>query len=64
MGWLVTIDFLSVGIFFAVFALLPVQHPALDLGMRAYLGTNVLLVLLGYWIRTKKSCKGSPIIIG
>ena len=55
---------IAVIIFFAVFALLPVQHPALDLGMRAYLGANVLLVLLGNWIGQKKAVKGMYILIG
>ncbi len=54
---------IAVIIFFAVFALLPVQHPALDLGMRAYLGANALLVLLGYWLGQKKAVKGSYILI-
>lgn len=62
-GLLRSISF-AAGIFFAVFALLPVQHPALDLGMRTYLGANVLLLLFGYWIGQKKSVKGTYIIIG
>jgi general L-amino acid transport system permease protein len=55
---------IAVSIFFAIFTLLPVQHPALDLGMRTYLGANVLLVLLGNWIGQKKAVKGMYIIIG
>lgn len=55
---------IAVGIFFAVFALLPVQHPALTLSMRSYLGANVILLLLGNWVGRIKSVKGIYIIIG
>ena len=55
---------IAAGIFFAVFALLPVQHPALTLSMRSYLGANVLLLLLGNWVGRIKSVKGIYIIIG
>ena len=51
-------------IFFAVFTLLPVQHPALDLSMRTFLGVNVLLLLLGNWIGQKEVVKGGFIILG
>jgi len=54
----------AAGIFFAVFALLPIQHQSLDLGMRFYLGLNVLLLLSGYWIGRQKVVKGLFIIIG
>jgi len=55
---------IAVGIFFAVSALLPVQHPALTLSMRSYLGANVLLLLLGNWIGRNKLLNGIYIIIG
>jgi general L-amino acid transport system permease protein len=55
---------IATGIAFALFALLPVQHPALDLGMRAYLGTNVLLVVFGSLIGRMKVVKGIYILIG
>jgi len=55
---------IAVGIFFAVFALLPVQHPALTLSMRSYLGANVILLLLGNWVGRIKGVKGFYIIIG
>jgi general L-amino acid transport system permease protein len=55
---------IAVGLFFAVFALLPVQHPTLDLSMRTYLGFNVLLIMLGYWIGQKDVMKGGYIILG
>lgn len=55
---------IAVGIFFAFFTLLPVQHPALNVSMRIYLGANVLLVLIGNWIGQKKAVKGMYIIIG
>ena len=55
---------IALGIFFAVFALLPVQHPALDVSMRFYLGLNVLLILLGNWTGKQETVKGLYIIIG
>ena len=55
---------IAAGIFFAFFAVLPVQHPVLDLSLRLYLGLNVLLLLLGNWIGGKKAVKGSSIVIG
>ena len=55
---------IAVGIFFAVFAFFPVQHPALTLSMRSYLGVNVLLLLLGNWIGRIKLVRGIYIIIG
>ena len=63
-GGLLRLISVATGVFFAVFALLPVQHPALSLGMRSYLGLNVLLIWLGKWIGQKKPVKGSYIIIG
>ncbi len=55
---------IAAGIFFAVFALLPIQHPALDVNMRFYLGLNILLILLGNWIGKQETVKGLHIIIG
>ncbi len=55
---------IATGIFFAFFAVLPVQHPALDLSLRLYLGLNVLLLLLGNWLGHTKIVKGSYIVIG
>lgn len=55
---------IAAGIFFAFFAVLPVQHSALDLSLRLYLGLNVLLILLGSWIGRQDVAKGSYIIIG
>jgi len=55
---------IAVGIFFAVSALLPFQHPALNVSMRTYLGANVLLLLLGNWIGKNKRIKGTYVIIG
>jgi len=63
-GGLLRLISIAMGIFFAVTALLPVQHPALSLGMRTYLGGNVLLLLLGNWIGRKKAVKGIYIIVG
>ncbi len=55
---------IAFSIVFGVFALLPVQHPELDLGMRLYLGANVLLILVGYWIGRIQYLKGGHIVIG
>jgi len=55
---------IAAGISFAVLALLPVRHSALDLSMRIYLGSNVLLMLLGNWLGRKKAVKGTYLIIG
>lgn len=63
-GGLLRLISIAAGIFFAVFALLPVQHPALDLGMRFYLGLNVLLLLFGNWTGRQKVVKGLFIIVG
>ena len=41
---------LVAGIFFAVFALIPVQHPVLGIAMRSYLGLNLLLLAVGNWL--------------
>jgi general L-amino acid transport system permease protein len=55
---------ITAGIVFAVAALLPVSHPALTVGMRLYLGGNVLLILIGYLIGRTDYVKGSFIVIG
>lgn len=55
---------IAAGIFFAVLALIPAQHPVLDVGMRSYLGLNVLLLLLGNWIGKKETIKTIYIIVG
>jgi len=47
-----------------LFALLPVQHRELDLGMRIYLGVDVLLILVGFLIGRIQAIKGGHIIIG
>jgi general L-amino acid transport system permease protein len=51
-------------IFFGAMALLPVTHPELTLNMRLYLGSNVLLILLGFMVGRVKFVKRSYIIIG
>ena len=55
---------IAAGVLFGIFALLPVQHPALSLSMRFYLGLNIILVLLGNWIGQQKVVKGIYILIG
>lgn len=55
---------IAFGFVFALFTLLPVQHPELDLSMRLYLGANVLLLLLGYWMGRLPIFKSGYIIIG
>ena len=62
-GLLRTIS-IGAGTFFAVLALFPVQHPALTVSMRMYLGSNVLLLFLGQWVGKIKSLKSLYIIIG
>jgi general L-amino acid transport system permease protein len=47
-----------------VLALIPAQHPVLDVGMRSYLGLNVLLLLVGNWIGKKETIKTIYIILG
>ncbi|MCJ7715828.1 MAG: amino acid ABC transporter permease, partial [Anaerolineales bacterium] len=51
------------GIILIVFALLPVEHPELDMAMRIYLGSNLGLILLGYLIGNKTGLKNIFIII-
>ncbi len=55
---------IAAGLIFIVTALLPVQHPQLDQGMRLYLGSNTILILIGYFIGRLKAIKGSFIAIG
>ena len=55
---------IAVGVFFAVFALFPGQHPVLDIGMRYYLGLNLLLLLLGSWLGKKEMFKAAYVLIG
>jgi len=52
------------GIGFALFSLLPVAHPALNWGMRLYLGGNVILIYIGHLIGRTGAVKGSYIILG
>jgi len=54
----------AAAIFFLVFALIPVQHPVLDIGMRSYLGLNFLLLLFGNWLGKRGMVKVTHIIIG
>jgi len=55
---------LATGAILLVFALLPVQHPALDLNMRLSLGSNLLVILLGFLIGKKTNLKNAFIIAG
>lgn len=55
---------IAFGITFGFLALLPVQHPQLDLTMRLYLGANVMFLVLGFLIGRPKAVKNSHIIIG
>jgi general L-amino acid transport system permease protein len=55
---------IAFGIAFAVGALLPVQHPSLDLSMRIYLGANVLITVLGYLLGRIQGVKGHFIVTG
>jgi len=55
---------IAFGIVFAIAALLPIAHPALSLGMRLYLGGNVIVILVGYMVGRIPAVKGNMIIIG
>jgi general L-amino acid transport system permease protein len=62
-GLLKSISF-AAGLIMLVTALLPVQHPALDLSMRLYLGSNLLIILVGYLIGSKTAIKNIYIFVG
>ncbi len=49
---------------FGIFALLPVSHPALTVGLRLYLGGTVILLLVGVFLGRMAAIKGSYIVIG
>ena len=55
---------LAVGSFLLLIALLPVQHPQLDMTMRIYLGSTVLITLVGYLIGNKTRLKNTFIFAG
>ena len=55
---------LTVSIGLLITALLPVQHPQLDLSMRLYLGSNVLITLVGYLLGSKTRIQDIYIIAG
>ncbi|HDD61871.1 MAG TPA: amino acid ABC transporter permease [Chloroflexi bacterium] len=55
---------LAAGSFLLLLAVLPVQHPQLDLTMRIYLGSTILLTLVGFLIGNKTRLKNTIIIAG
>ncbi len=55
---------LAAGAFLLLIAVLPVQHPQLDLTMRIYLGSTILLTLVGYLIGSKTHLKNTIIFAG
>ncbi|GAB4421199.1 MAG: amino acid ABC transporter permease [Anaerolineales bacterium] len=55
---------LAVMIVFAFFAFLPVQHPVLSFGMRFYLGANIFLTWLGYWLGQKDAVRALHVVVG
>ena len=55
---------LAGGSFLLLIAVLPVQHPQLDMTMRIYLGSTILLILVGYLIGNKTRLKDAIIIAG
>jgi general L-amino acid transport system permease protein len=63
-GGLIRSIAIAFGLLFLVFAFLPVQHPELDLNMRLYLGSNVVITLIGYLIGSKTGIKNVYIITG
>ena len=62
-GLLKSISF-TAGLIMLVTSLLPVQHPALDLSMRLYLGSNLLIILVGYLLGSKTAIKNIHIFVG
>jgi len=55
---------LAAGSLLLLIAVLPVQHPQLDMTMRIYLGSTILLILVGYLIGNKTRLKNATIIAG
>ncbi len=55
---------LVAGSFLLLLAVLPLQHPQLDLTMRIYLGSTTLLTLVGFLIGNKTRLKNTIIIAG
>jgi general L-amino acid transport system permease protein len=55
---------LVAGFILLIAAVLPVQHPELDLSMRLYFGFNILLILVGYLVGSKTGIKNTYIFIG
>jgi general L-amino acid transport system permease protein len=51
-------------IVFGILALLPVSHPQLSIGMRLYLGGNILAVVIGYFVGRIQGLKTQTIVIG
>ncbi len=61
-GLLRTITLTAAGLLL-VFAVLPVDHPALTMNMRLYLGSNILIALAGFLIGRVKFIKAFWIVI-
>ncbi len=55
---------LAAGSFLLLIAVLPVQNPQLDMTMRIYLGSTILITLVGYLIGNKTRLKNAFIIAG
>jgi len=55
---------LASGSLFLLLAILPVQHEALTMNMRVYLGSIIITILLGYLIGNKTPIKNYIIIAG
>ncbi len=62
-GLLRSVSWIS-GVVFLVFALLPVEHPALTMGMRLYLGSLLPTILLGFLLGRLKTVTPLAITIG
>jgi general L-amino acid transport system permease protein len=62
-GGLLRFIALAAGGFLLVLAVLPVQHPALTMSMRIYLGSNIIISLFGYLIAKKVPIKNYLIVI-
>jgi len=61
-GGLIKSISLAASFFLLLITILPVQHPQLDLNMRIYLGSTILLTLIGFLIGNKTQLKNAIIL--
>jgi len=63
-GGLIKSISLAASSFLLLITILPVQHPQLDINMRIYLGSTILLTLVGFLIGNKTQLKNAIILTG